>query len=75
MLFCCEGNDYTSGPYNVNIPAGLTRVQFDVPITNDNILESNETFILNIMSNSVPDKLIISDPRESTVTIVDNDSK
>ena len=71
----CKGNDYTSGPYNVIFPTGNTSVSFDVPITNDNILESNETFSLNIISSSVPDQVIIGNPRQSAVTIVDNDSK
>ena len=56
-------------------PAGNTSVPFDVNITNDDTLESNETFSLNIISSSVPDRVIISSPRQSAVTIVDNDSK
>ena len=56
-------------------PAGNTSVPFDVNITNDDTLESNETFSLNILSSSVPDRVIISSPRQSAVTIVDNDSK
>ena len=56
-------------------PTGNTSVSFDVPITNDNIQESNETFSLNIISSSVPDQVIIGNPRQSAVTIVDNDSK
>ena len=71
----CKGNDYTSGPYNVTFPAGSTSVSFDVNVTNDDILESNETFNLNIISSSVPDQVIIGNPKQSTVTIVDYDSK
>ena len=56
-------------------PAGNTSVPFDVNITNDDTLESNETFSLNIISSSVPDRVTISSPRQSAVTIVDNDSK
>ena len=56
-------------------PAGSTSVPFDVPITNDDILERNETFSLNIISSSAPDRVIIGNPRQSAVTIVDNDSK
>ena len=56
-------------------PAGNTSVLFDVNITNDDTLESNETFSLNIISSSVPDRVIISSPRQSAATIVDNDSK
>ena len=71
----CKGNDYTSGPYNVKFLAGSTSIPFDVPITNDDVLENNETFSLNIISSSVPDQVIIGNPRQSTVTIIDNDSK
>ena len=73
----CAGNnaDYDSGPYNVIVPAGSTSIPFDVNITNNNILESNETFSLNITSSSVPDRVYISSPRQSALTIIDNDSK
>ena len=75
LTILCKGNDYTSGPYNVMFPAGITSVPFDVNITNDNILESNETFSLNIISSSVPARVLMGNPRQSAVTIVDNDSK
>ena len=59
----------------MTFPAGSTSVSFDVNVTNDDILESNEKFNLNIISSSVPDQVIIGNPKQSTVTIVDNDSK
>ena len=71
----CEGNDYTSGPYNVMFPAGSTSVLFDVNITNDDIVESNETFSVSIIPSSVSDQVIMGNPRQSAVTIVDNDGK
>ena len=68
--------DYNSGPYPVTIPAGETSVTFDVPITDDNILEGNENFMLTIDQSSLPTGVIRGDPSESTVTIVeDNDGK
>ena len=69
------GDDYSSEPYNVKFLPEITSVPFDVSITNDNILEGNETFSLIIGSSLVPDKIIIDSPNVSTVTIVDNDSK
>ena len=78
LCWCyCAGNntDYDSGPYNVMFPAGSTSIPFDVSITNDNILESNETFSLNIISSSAPDRVSITSPRQSAMTIIDNDSK
>ena len=56
-------------------PAESTSVPFDVNITNDDILEGNETFSLNIIPSSVPDRVIMGNPRLSEVTIVDNDGK
>ena len=50
-------------------------MSFNVTIIGDNIMESNEQFQLNITSNSLPDRVTISNPSQITVTIVDNDSK
>ena len=77
FLYSCAGNntDYDSGPYNVTFSAGNTSIPFEVNITNDNILESNETFSLNIISSSASDRVTIGSLRQSAMTIVDNDSK
>ena len=48
------GVDYDSGPYSVMFTAGMTSVSFDVPINDDNILETNEDFTLTIDSSSLP---------------------
>ena len=66
--------DYTSGPYTVTIPAGSTTATFDVPITDDMILEELENFMLTINS-SLPDGVTRGTPSEATVTIVDDDCK
>ena len=71
----CECNDYTSGLYNVMFPAGSTSVLFDVNIANDDTVEGNETFSLSIIPSLVPDRVIMGNPRQSAVTIVDNDGK
>ena len=55
-------------------PASVVSVSFDIPIIGDNILESVEQFQLSI-SNSLPERVIVSDPSQTTVTITDNDSK
>ena len=67
--------DYTSGPYTVTFPAGSTTATFDVPITDDNILEGSENFILTIVQTSLPSNVTASNPGEATVIIVDDDSK
>ena len=67
--------DYTSGPYTVTFPAGQTTATFDVPINDDNTLEGYEDFILTIDETSLPIDVIRGDPGQTTVTIVDDDSK
>ena len=67
--------DYTSGPYPVLFRAGETSVTFDVPITDDRILEGKENFMLTIDEPSLPTGVSRGDPGEATVTIVDNDGK
>ena len=68
------GVDYGSGPYTVTFPAGVTSVSFDVPITDDNILEDDETFDLIISSTSLS-SISIGIQNQTTVTIEMNDRK
>ena len=67
--------DYNSGPYNVLIPAGVTNVSFTVPIIDDNIIESNETFILTIKESSLSNHLAYGSYGATIVTIIDDDCK
>ena len=53
----------------------MTRVSFDMIIMNDNLMEINETFKLRINSSSLPNRVIVNSPNETTVTIMDNDRK
>ena len=66
--------DYTSGPYSVTVPAGMTSVSFNISINYDNIFEDNENLILTINS-SLPTGVMVGNPGQATVTIVDNDCK
>ena len=63
------GVDYDSGPYNVTIPVGQTSVPFDVPITDDNVVEGDEMFSL-LINKPLPNGVYRS-KRFSMVTIVD----
>ena len=63
--------DYDSGPYSVTFVAGQTTFTFDVSISNDNILEGNENFILNINPSSPPTDVTVGNPGQATVTIVE----
>jgi len=67
--------DYGSGPYTVTIPAGETSIQFDVVITDDNIVEGSEEFSLAIQSKSFPATVTRTNPGQMMITILDNDSK
>ena len=69
------GTDYSSGPYIITIPAGVISIPFDVPINDDNLVESSESFNLSINVVSLPRNITIEQVEESKVMIVDNDSK
>ena len=54
----------------------MTRVSFDIPINDDDILEGNENFMLTIDPTSLPPTgVTVGVPGQTTVTIVDNDRK
>ena len=69
------GNDYSAGPYTVTIGAVETHVTFNIPITDDYIREQSETFNLIIDESSLPSGVTSGNPKTTTVTIMDNDSK
>ena len=51
----------------------MTTATFEVPITDDMILERDENFTLTINEATLPDNVTRGDPGQATVTIVDND--
>ena len=53
----------------------MTSTTFDISINDDNILEGDKNFMLNIGSSSLPPGVTHGDPSSATVTIVDDDSK
>ena len=65
------GDDYNSGPYNVTFTAGMTSSSLVITINDDNMFEDNENFVLKF--DSVPSIIAIGDPREATLTILDNE--
>ena len=65
--------DYVGGPYSVSFLAGRTRTVFTISITNDNILEVNETFSLVVNPAVLPSNVASTD--QTIITITDNDSK
>ena len=75
IWFTGGGVDYNSGPYTVTFPAGVTTVSFNIPITDDNVLENNEDIQIEINVSSLPSRVFVGNPSQATVTIVDNDGK
>jgi len=67
--------DYGSGPYTITFPAGETSVQFNIVINDDNIVEGSEEFSLAIQRKSLPATVTRTKPGQTTITILDNDSK
>ena len=67
--------DYGSGSYEVTFTAGTTEASFNVSLTDDNIFESNENFMITIDPSSLPNNVTVGEPRRVTVIVVDNDGK
>ena len=66
-----DGQDYTGGDYPVIFPAGSTKENFSIPITDDDIVERDETFFLTLMiPQPAQDTGVIA-----TVTIINDDGE
>ena len=61
--------------YTVTFSAGVNSSQLSILITDDNILEDDETFNLIINQSSLPDGVVVVDSSQVTVTIVDDDGE
>ena len=53
----------------------MTRVPFDVPINDDDVLENDESFSFTIIHNSLPNRVTRVEDGQAEVIIVDNDRK
>ena len=60
---------------SVTFAPGTMIATFTVDITDDSMVEPNENFIINIDQSSLPDGVVVVDPSQVTVTIVDNDGE
>lgn len=67
--------DYNDGPYTIVFLAGEIRVTFNIEIIDDNILEHNEIFSLDITSPSISSKVLLGEISQTRVTILNDDSK
>lgn len=70
-----EGLDFNFVPHNIFFPAGVTRVTFNVTIIEDNTLEHDEFFSLSVDPLILPDRVTIGNYTDTTITIVNDDSK
>ena len=68
-------NDYTMGLYNVTFPANVTTQLLDIPVCDDEVFESNESFSISVVSNSLPDNVMDGSLNQATIVIVDDDCK
>jgi len=62
--------DYSSGPYWVVFPAGVSTTQFDVLINDDDVSEPREDFRHIIKKRSLPSGITFGENCRATVTIV-----
>ena len=72
MCVCLAPGDY--GPqelYTVSFPAGSVRESFNIDIVSDDILESDETFMLDITIMMLPNGIVIGEPASAEVTIIE----
>ena len=65
--------DYGSGPYEITFTVGTTEASFNVSLTDDNIFESNENFMITIDPSSLPNNVTVGDRKRVTVIIMDDD--
>ena len=67
------GVDYDSGTFSIMISAGQTTASFKIAINDDNILEDNEEFKLSFRESSLTGHVMVGNPDETTIIIMDND--
>ena len=64
------GSDYTATSGTLTFAPGETSKTFTIPITNDTVVDSNETVKLSLTS---PTNAVLGTPASATLTIIDND--
>ena len=66
-------DDYRSGPYTVTFSSGSTSRSFYITITDDNVIEYPESFLLTIDPDSLPTGISLGSRPQATVTISNDD--
>jgi len=70
-----NGTDYFSDQVTATFSAGVATAQITFTIVNDNILEPDETLNIAIDESTLPNGVVVIDPSQITVTIVDDDGE
>ena len=77
VFFTSDGADYVETVHNITFTSGLGvghDITIPIPITNDNIAEKNEKFIVGLSLLS-PNRNVLLDPIRAIVNITDDDRK
>ena len=69
------GTDYIPGPDDITFYAGEIYATYNITIINDNILEYDEIFYLNLVSPPSNTKIMISDIAQTIIHILNDDSE
>ena len=71
-----DGTDYEEGPYHVIIERGTERAKYCIKIQNDEVLEEDETFNIEIgNATAMAHDVILKNPYVARVTILDDECK
>ena len=67
--------DYGSRIRNVTIPANTTSFTYNLPITDDDLFEIDETFTLQIVPSTLHRQIKRKHPYAATVTVFDDEER
>ena len=70
-----EGVDFYFAPLYISFPTGVVKVAFNVTISEDTILEYNESFSVGVDPLTLPSKITIGSSSHTIVTILNDDGK
>ena len=73
-----DGEDYRGGQFSVFFPPGENRINFNVSIINDDVIELDDesfTLVLEIPEAAAALRVVQGSPATATVNILDDDSE
>ena len=62
-------------PNTIIFHAGMTDASFNVTLIDNNVYQEDHNTYCLIINSSVPNNVVLSDPRQATVIIRDDDCK